>query len=141
MKQIIVCGGGGFTKKESSLVMEKYILAQTKKVNPKICFLSQASNESPSYILKFFETFLALGAQPSWVSLFGSVTEDWKDKIMNSDAIYVGGGNTKSMIALWKAWGVDYVLKEAYNKGVVMSGLSAGMICWFQQGITDVSGD
>ncbi len=137
MKQIIAIGGGGFTKKGCSLALERYILAQTKKENPKICFLPQASNESPTYILKFFESFLSLDAQPSWISLFGSVKDSWKEKLLQADIVYVGGGNTKSMIALWKAWGVDHVLKEAYNKGVVMAGLSAGMICWFEQGITD----
>lgn len=137
MKQIIVMGGGGFTKKDSDLLLEKYILAQTEKEHPKICFLPQASNESHSYTLKFFEAFLALDAQPSWVSLFGSVEESWKEEILQADVVYVGGGNTKSMIALWKAWGVDHILRQAYDKGIVMAGLSAGMICWFEQGITD----
>lgn len=137
MKQIIAMGGGGFTKKDSALLLEKYILAQTKKDDQKICFLPQASNESHSYTLKFFEAFLGLGAQPSWVSLFGSVEDSWKEELLQADAIYVGGGNTKSMIALWKAWGVDQVLRQAYDNGIVMAGLSAGMICWFEQGITD----
>lgn len=137
MKQIIVSGGGGFTRRGSPCALEKYILAQTKKEHPKICFLPQASNEDAKYVVKFFETFLALGAHPAWVSLFGSVQDSWREKILNADVVYVGGGNTKSMIALWKAWGVDTVLREAYNKGVVMAGVSAGMICWFEQGITD----
>lgn len=137
MKQIIAMGGGGFTKKDSTFALEKYILAQTNKKDPKICFLPQASNESHAYILDFFETFITLGAHPSWISLFGSVEDSWKEKILQADVVYVGGGNTKSMIALWKAWGVDHILRQAYDNGVVMAGLSAGMICWFEQGITD----
>jgi peptidase E len=133
-KQIIAIGGGGFTPK---LAMEKYIIAQTKKENPRICFLPQASNESASYVLRLYDTYLSLGAHPSWVSLFGRVEDTWKQKLLNADIIFVGGGNTKSMIALWKAWGLDLILREAYENGTVMAGVSAGMICWFEQGITD----
>jgi dipeptidase E len=136
-KQIIVSGGGGFARKNSSHAFERYIIAQTQKENPRICFLPQASNEDVGYVLNFTETFHALGARPEWVSLFGRVEDSWKDKLLNADIIYVGGGNTKSMIALWKAWGVDEILRQAYHKGIVMAGVSAGMICWFEQGITD----
>lgn len=136
MKQIIVMGGGGYPR-DPKMKIEKYILAQCGKEHPKVCFLPQASNESRDYVVRVFETFIALGATPSWVSLFGNVADTWKEKLLNADVIYVGGGNTKSMIALWKAWGVDTVLREAYEKGVVLSGVSAGMICWFEQGITD----
>lgn len=137
MKQIIASGGGGFTRKSSIFALEKYMLAQTNKINPKICFLPQASNEDAAYIAKFLETFQMLGAQPTWVSLFGRVEDSWRKKILDADLIYVGGGNTKSMIALWKAWGVDTLLREAYEKGTVMAGVSAGMLCWFEHGITD----
>lgn len=136
-KQIIVSGGGGFTRKDSSYALERYLLAQTKKENPIVCFLPQASNEDTGYVLKFTETFLALGSRPQWVSLFGRVEDSWKEKLLNADLIYVGGGNTKSMIALWKSWGVDEILRQAYNNGTIMAGVSAGMICWFEQGITD----
>lgn len=137
MKQIIVSGGGGFARKDSGHVLERYIIAQSKKENPRICFLPQASSEDLGYVLKFTETFHTLGARPQWVSLFGRVEDTWKEKLLNADIIYVGGGNTKSMIALWKAWGVDEILREASHKGTVMAGVSAGMICWFEQGITD----
>ncbi len=136
MKQILVMGGGGFTR-DRTLKLEKYLLSLTDKKNPKICFLPQASNESRDYILKFYQSFLSLGAQPSWLSLFGRVDPYWKEKLLNQDIIYVGGGNTRSMLALWREWGVDEVLREAYNRGIILTGLSAGMICWFKQGITD----
>ena len=64
-------------------------------------------------------------------------TPDLKKLILNQDAIFVGGGNTKSMLAVWKDWGLDKILRTAYRNGVVMSGVSAGAICWFQQGVTD----
>jgi len=137
MKQVIAMGGGGFTDPQSNLKIEKYLLSQIAKDTPKICFLPQASNEAQGYVVKFYETFLKLGAEPTWISLFGRVEDGWKQKIIDADIIYVGGGNTKSMLALWKTWGVDKLLKHAYDNGTVMSGISAGAICWFEQGITD----
>lgn len=137
MKQIIAIGGGGFTAPESPLKLEKYLLSLVQRDKPKICFLPQASNESPEYIVKFFETFIKLGAQPSWISLFGRVQSSWQQQLLDQDIIYVGGGNTKSMMALWQCWGMDNVLKEAYHKGIILSGISAGAICWFEDGITD----
>ncbi len=74
-------GGGGFTS-DSSLKLEKYLLSLSKKENPKICFLPQASNESRDYILKFYQSFLSLGAQPSWLSLFGNVQDGWKEMLL-----------------------------------------------------------
>ncbi len=137
MKHIIAIGGGGFFHKASDLSLERYVLEQTQVQTPKVCFLPQASNESQDYVVKFFDAFTQLRAIPSWVSLFGRVENTWKEKLLSQNVIYVGGGNTKSMLALWKAWGVDQVLSEAYDKGIVLAGVSAGAICWFEQGITD----
>src|SRR3990167_9390760 len=137
MKQIIAIGGGGFGRAERDLKIEKYLLSQTKKTCPKICFLPQASHESEEYIVKFFETFIQLQAEPSYISLFGRVKASWKQHLLNQEVIYVGGGNTKSMLALWRAWNLDDVLLEAYHQGTILSGVSAGAICWFEQGITD----
>ena len=137
MKQIFVMGGGGFSRLHNDLKLEKYLLSLCSLSHPKIAFLPQASNESVEYVLKFYESFTTLGAIPSWVSLFGRVEPNLKERLLSQDIIYVGGGNTKSMLALWKEWGVDDVLKQAYNKGIILAGLSAGMLCWFEYGITD----
>ncbi len=137
MKQIISIGGGGFSHNKSDLKLEKYILSQVQSSTPKICFLPQASREAQDYVVKFFDTFQSLGSIPSWVSLFGRVEDTWKEKLLNQDIIYVGGGNTKSMLALWKEWEVDVVLKEAYQKGILLAGVSAGAICWFEECVTD----
>lgn len=135
-KKIFVMGGGGFTR-DPHLKLEKYLLSLCEVKNPKIGFLPQASNESRDYIVKFYQSFLSLGAQPSWISLFGRVEPGWEAELLNQDIIYVGGGNTRSMLALFKEWGVDKVLREAYNRGIILTGLSAGMICWFKEGVTD----
>lgn len=136
-KHIIASGGGGFGSNKNDLALERHILKLTDKAQPNICFLPQASKEDSSYIVRFYETFLQLGAIPSHVSLFGSVSNAWKEQLLNQDIIYVGGGNTKSMIALWQAWKVDETLQQAYEKGVILCGVSAGAICWFKEGVTD----
>lgn len=136
MKQIIAIGGGGFGHYASTL-LNQYILKQSGKPSPKICFLPQASAESKDYIVNFYETFSRLDAQPSWISLFGRVEPSWKEHLLSQDIIYVGGGNTRSMLALWREWGMDEVLREAYERGIILCGSSAGGICWFEQGITD----
>lgn len=140
VRQIIAIGGGGFVKTSSDDKAKNigtYILEQSGKKDPKICFLPQASAESKEYTVWFYKTFLALGAQPSDVSLFGRVEPTWKEQLLASDIIYVGGGNTRSMLALWREWGVDVVLRQAYEQGILLCGVSAGAICWFEQGITD----
>jgi len=136
-RHIIAIGGGGFSAKAGDALFERYLVKQVAKQNPKICFLPQASNENRDYILRFFQIFASIGAQPSWVSLFGRVEPTWQEHLLQQDIVFVGGGNTRSMLALWKEWRVDVVLRQAYEQGVVLAGSSAGAICWFQQGITD----
>ena len=137
MPQIIAIGGAGFGNPENDYTIERYLIAQTGKINPKVCFLGQASAESPAYARLFHRTFKALEAHPSTVSLFGRVTPHWKTQVLEQDLIFVGGGNTRSMLALWREWGMDQILKEAYENGTVLSGSSAGAICWFEACVTD----
>jgi peptidase E len=136
-KKQIIAIGGGFVRDKSALVLERYVLSQVASKTPKVSFLPQASAESKDYIVRFYDILTSLGAQPTAISLFGRVSPDWKERLLASDIIFVGGGNTRSMLALWREWGVDKVLKEAYEKGIVLAGVSAGAICWFEQGITD----
>ncbi len=135
-RNIIAIGGGGFGANPGQGIIEKYILKQTKKKNPKICFIPTATGDNEAYKVNFYSTFTNLGCSPSHLDFFKR-TPNLKDLILNQDAIFVGGGNTKSMLAVWKEWGLDKLLKIAYKNGVVMSGVSAGAICWFQNGITD----
>lgn len=137
MKQIVALGGGGFSMEPDNLVLDQYILNLTGKERPKVCFLPQASVESQIYVVNFYKAFTELNAIPSWLSLFGSVPHDFADSLLQQDVIYVGGGNTKSMLALWRAWGVDEILKQAYQNGTILAGISAGAICWFEECVTD----
>jgi aminopeptidase N len=135
-RNIIAIGGGGFGANPGQGIIEKYILKQTKKKNPRICFIPTATGDNEAYKVNFYSTFSRLDCQPSHLDFFKR-TPDLNKLILNQDAIFVGGGNTKSMLAVWKEWGLDKILKKSYLNGVVMSGVSAGAICWFQNGITD----
>lgn len=137
MQQIIAMGGGGFMMEPDNLALDQYVLKQTATDHPRISFLGQASAEHPDVLIAFYKAFTSLGAQPSHLSLFKPHTADLADYLLSQNAIYVGGGNTKSMLALWREWGVDQILKQALEQGIVLAGLSAGAICWFEQGTTD----
>ena len=135
-RNIIAIGGGGFGANPGQGIIEEYILRQTKKKNPKICFIPTATGDNEAYKVNYYSTFTNLDCCPSHLDFFKR-TPDLNDLVLNQDVIFVGGGNTKSMLAVWREWGLDKILKKAYLNGIVMSGVSAGAICWFQNGITD----
>ena len=135
-KNIVAIGGGGFGRSLGSLEIEKYIISLIRKKRPKICFIPTASGDSSLYKLNFYRAFSKLDCITSHIDFF-SRTENLEEKVLTQDIIYVGGGNTKSMLAVWKEWNLNHILRDAYEKGIVMSGVSAGAICWFEKGITD----
>ncbi|WP_349408065.1 peptidase E [Pseudalkalibacillus sp. SCS-8] len=137
MRQIIAMGGGGFSMEPENLLLDKYVLAQTNKSLPKVCFIPTASGDQTNYIERFYKAFNTIPCQPSHLSLFEPTFNDLEKFVLEKDVIYVGGGNTRNMLLLWKEWGLDKVLKKAYEKGVILSGLSAGAMCWFEEGLTD----
>jgi dipeptidase E len=136
MKQIIAIGGGGFGREIKNLKIEKYIINQSKSKKPKICFIPTATGDDEGYIKNFYKAFDSLGCVTSHINFFKR-TIKLDEHIQKQDIIFVGGGNTKSMLAVWKEWGLDKILFDAYNNEVIMSGVSAGAICWFKKGITD----
>ena len=136
MRQIIAIGGGGFGREINDLKIEKYIVNQVSNNNPKICFIPTATGDDQAYIENFYKAFDSLGCETSHIDFFKR-TMNLQDHINHQDIIYVGGGNTKSMLAVWREWGLDQILLDAYKNGVIMSGVSAGAICWFEKGITD----
>ena len=142
MQQIIAIGGAGLSAEPDKFLLERYVVAQTGKEQPKVAFLPQASGEHQDYIIQFYRAFLDLGCQPSHLSLFQPHTAKIADYLLSQDVIYVGGGNTKSMLALWREWGIDAILRQALDAGIVLTGVSAGAICWFERGTTDsIPGD
>lgn len=141
MRQIIALGGGGFSMEPDNPLLDLYILKQADKAKPRICFIPTASGDSDNYISRYYNFFNQQDCKPSHLSLFEPPTRDLEGFILENDIIYVGGGNTKNLLALWKEWNVDDILKKAWNQGTVLAGLSAGSICWFEEGVTDSYGD
>jgi len=135
VKHIVAMGGS--SADPANPLLERYLLRLTNQQQPRVCFLGQASAESADYTVNFYHSFTRLGAIPSHVSLFGRVQQGWREHLLSQDVIYVGGGNTRSMLALWREWGVDEVLAQAADRGIILAGVSAGMICWFEQAVTD----
>ncbi len=136
---IIVAIGGGEMHKGETTAIDKYIVSLAKKVNPKLLFIPTASNDAAGYIKTAKRHFGSLGCEVTSLCLTsgGLTAQKARESILNSDIIYVGGGNTKFMMEVWKEYGVDSCLREAFEKGVVLSGLSAGSICWFLSGHSD----
>ena len=135
-KNIVAIGGGGFGRSLGELKIEKYITSLVNNDRPKICFIPTASGDNDLYKLNFYRAFSKLNCITTHLDFF-SRTENLEKKILSQDIIYVGGGNTKSMLAVWKEWNLDNILNIGYEKGIIMSGVSAGAICWFEKGITD----
>ncbi len=135
-KQIIAIGGGGFGRNPNHRLIENYILEQSDEELPNVLFVPTASAENKSYIVNFYSCFSKLKCKPRHINLFER-TPRLESLFNKADVIYVGGGNTKSMLAVWREWGIDKLLVKAYNQGTILSGVSAGAICWFDKGITD----
>ncbi|MBA3922747.1 MAG: Type 1 glutamine amidotransferase-like domain-containing protein, partial [Nostocaceae cyanobacterium] len=118
-------GGGGFSMEETPS-LDQCILGLSSKARPKVCFLPTASGDSDKYIARFYSAFTQLSCIPSHLSLFRPPTSDLRSFVMAQNIIYVGGGNTKNLIVLWKEWGLDQILRSAWENGVILAGLSAG---------------
>lgn len=130
-------GNGGFSMNPDNHLFDNYILSASDKEKPKICFLATASGDSPGYIELFYKFFQNKNCTPSHLSLFAGHTDKIEDFVLSQDILYVGGGNTRNMLALWKEWNLDKIVVKAYNNGTMLCGLSAGSICWFEEGLTD----
>ncbi len=136
-RQVIALGGGGFSMEPENPLLDNYILKQSLAKMPKICFLATASGDSQNYIQRFYNCYDNKKCIPSHLALFNAHTHKIEEFILEQDIIFVGGGNTRNMLILWQAWGLDKILTKAYQKGIILSGISAGSICWFEQGLTD----
>ena len=135
--QIIALGGGGFSMEPNNLLLDRYILRQSSSTTPKVCFLPTASGDSDQYITRFYTAFTQLDCHPSHLSLFRPPNQGPAAYLKKQDIIYVGGGSTFNLVTLLKAWKLDVVIKELWQQGTILCGLSAGSICWFEEGLSD----
>ncbi len=131
----IVATGGSLDKRFIA-----YIARMTGKERPKVCFVPTASADNPYGIIRWYERCRDLPLEPYvlkvWISSYSTKTS-FADYLLGMDAIIVGGGNTLNMLAIWHAQGIDTVLAEAYRRGIILAGGSAGSLCWFAEGTTD----
>ncbi len=137
LPQIIAMGGGGFSMEPDNPLLDRYVLAISRREQPSVCFLPTASGDADGSIKDFYAAFARFPCRPSHLSLFNPPRADLRAVLLAQDVIYVGGGNTRNLLVLWREWGLDRALREAWEAGVVLTGLSAGMICWFEHGVTD----
>jgi dipeptidase E len=142
-RQIVAFGGGGFSMERDNTLMDDYVLALTASERPRVCFLPTASGDADHYIVRFYRAFCRNGCETSHVSLFrrDEGAADIHEHLMTRDVIYVGGGSVISLLGAWRAHGVDQTLRRAWEAGVVLCGLSAGSLCWFQSGVTAFHGE
>jgi dipeptidase E len=136
MSSIVAIGGGGFLAEPRNYALEKYILEQTRKERPSVLMIATARGDDAEYIARFHAAFGELGAKTHHLPFFHR-TPDLRSVVLSQDAIFIGGGNTKSMLAVWREWGLPELLQTAHQSGIVLGGQSAGAICWFEQGVTD----
>jgi dipeptidase E len=140
-RHIVAMGGGGFSMEPENPLLDDFVLRLTGKRRPRVCFVPTAGGDSDGYIGRFYAAFGAGDrAIPSHLGLFARKVVDIRSFLLAQDVIYVGGGNTANMLAVWRVHGVDTILLRAWAVGVVLCGVSAGAICWFESGVTDSYG-
>ncbi len=139
-RRILAMGGGGFTMPEHdhSDALDRFVLELTGKEIPRICFLPTASGDPREQVSRFQERFGDWPCEPSILSLFhlGRDRIDPIDHILSQDALYVGGGSMRNMLAIWREHGIDDAMRTAWDRGIVLAGLSAGAMCWFEGGVS-----
>jgi dipeptidase E len=134
-KRKILIAGGGF-----NTAFIRYMAALTGKSRPRICYLPTASADSPAGSISWFRNCAPLNVTPFVQESFIASTQQsqsWDEVLLSMDAIVASGGNTLNQQAIWKAQGIDAILRQAWDRGIVLGGASAGSLCWFEEGTTD----
>jgi len=143
VSRVIAMGGGGFLMEPENPLLNQYCLDCTGKTVPKVCFIPTASGDSEDFLSRFYTAFARYSCEPSHLAFFrrprsGAIPfADIEQHLLKQDLIYVGGGNTRAMLAIWREWNVDEILRKAWQSGVLLAGMSAGAICWFDYGGSD----
>jgi dipeptidase E len=133
-RTIVPMGGGRFCDGAAQFLVEL-----TGKERPRVLYIGTATAEDPAAALRTYDRFSRIG-EVARLEFFPWPPEDLRSVVLESDLVFVAGGNTANMLAIWRLHGVDALLREACETGIVLSGSSAGGICWFEQGVTDSFG-
>ena len=138
-RHIIAISGGGFSEVKNSSV-DTYLLNINRQERPlRIVFIATASNDAQGYIDKFYEA--SANEHPTHITIQDFTRPDIQSYVNSLDIIYVGGGNTSYLLKTWRETGFDEVLKQAYEHGVILAGISAGAMCWFEHCYTQIDGE
>ena len=137
-RQIFAISGGGFSNEENS-PLDQYLLALVPKEAVNICFIPTASQDAAGYIEKFHKAFPH--AHTSHITIEQMQKHDMTRFLLQQDIVYVGGGATKQMITIWQESQFDQALRTAYEAGVILAGISAGAMCWFEKGYSETNGE
>jgi len=124
-------------------LLDDYVLGLCTRERPRVCFLPSASGDADHYIVRFYRAFPADRCEASHISLFRREQgpDDLRTHLLEQDVIYVGGGSVISLLGVWRAHGIDAILREAWEAGVVLCGLSAGSLCWFDEAVSGFHGE
>jgi len=135
-------GGGGFTAQPGDPALDELVLQLAPNPVPRILFLPTASGDPRDQIARFHVAFGDRPCEPDVLSLFrlADVRRPLRDIVLSQDVVYVGGGSMRNLLAIWRVHGLDRLLRDAWERGVVLAGLSAGAMCWFDGGVTTSSG-
>ena len=133
VRRVVACGGQQLLYP----ALTTYLLGLARRPRPKVLFLGTASGDGAGYLLTFYQAMAGVDCEPSHLALFDRVVDDIDGLVRAHDVVIVGGGNTANMLAIWRLHGVEAALRSAYAGGTVLSGWSAGCLCWFEGGITD----
>ena len=144
MSRILAIGGGGFQMEGDHSPIDDHLLELTGRDTPCICFLPTPGGDRPDYIERFRSAFSRRRCVPSHLAFFeldptpGAVhPSELRAHLLSQDAIFVSGGNARAALAIWREWGVDRVLAEARDRDILLAGMSAGAMCWFEPACTD----
>tara|TARA_B100001109_G_scaffold217600_1_gene187446 strand:- start:1129 stop:1818 length:690 start_codon:yes stop_codon:yes gene_type:complete len=137
-KKIIAIGGGGFTHQVDES-LDQFILDQSKKLNNKIGFLATATKDDQKKIDLFYKRFENIGSELSHFNLTSNV-DGFSEWMLSKDIVYIGGGNTVFMLDIWKKNKLESIFRDSYKKGIILSGVSAGAVCWFDWILSDSVG-
>jgi dipeptidase E len=139
-RRIVAMGGGGFAAGPhgGDPALDRYVLEVAERPYPRICLLPTASGDPEEQIQRFYRAYHDLPCEPTHLSLFrlGTKPVDLRELLLGQDVIYAGGGSLLNLLAIWRAHGLDSILREAWERGVVLCGISAGSMCWFSAGVT-----
>ena len=140
LQRIFAMGGGGFSMEPDNPLLDDCLLSLARKKRPRVCFVPTASGDAEAYAEQFEVAFAGERAETSVLRLFSRDHEDLREFLLGQDVIYVGGGSTANLLAVWRTHGLPEILAEAAGSGVVLAGISAGMNCWFEASVTDSFG-